>query len=387
LAVIAKGNLHGDGGKLAAYLVTGKDGERAELVELRGFAAGNIHDAFADVEIQAAATRSTKPFFHAYVRLPEGEALDRAQWRHVAERIEQQLGFEGQPRAVAFHHAPDGETHMHMAWSRIDIGQMRALDPGLYKFKLKEVSRQLEYELGLTRVRNEREPDDRTLAPGRNEFEQARRLDVDLKATRNTIRDCWEQSDSGKSFAAALDAHGLILARGDRRDFVVIDQAGGDHALSKRITGATAAETRVRMADIDRAQLPSVESAKERQAERAIMREAHEAARGRVDDIRPEPDFTAAARETTAAEAVQAQERPAAPFCPRTGETRTHGPGDRVAGAITRQRCWRHRGRHSRDAGQGARFCRRVVRGIVRGAVTLAGAARPPVASGAAARL
>jgi sulfate adenylyltransferase subunit 1 (EFTu-like GTPase family) len=66
----------------------------------------------------------------------------------------------------------------------------------------------------------------------------------------------------------------MILARGDRRDFVVIDLAGGDHALSKRITGASAAEMRVRMADIDREQLPSVDAAKDRQAERAIMREA-----------------------------------------------------------------------------------------------------------------
>ena len=112
------------------------------------------------------------------------------------------------------------------------------------------------------RVSSERAPDNRTLAPGRNEFEQARRLGTDLKAIRNAIRECWEQSDSGKSFAAALDARGLILARGDKRDFVVIDHAGGDHALSKRITGAPAAEIRARLADIDRRQLPSVAMAK-----------------------------------------------------------------------------------------------------------------------------
>ncbi len=51
--MIAKGNLHQHGGKLAAYLTTGKDGERAELVELRGFASGDIRTAFLDVEIQA----------------------------------------------------------------------------------------------------------------------------------------------------------------------------------------------------------------------------------------------------------------------------------------------------------------------------------------------
>jgi hypothetical protein len=116
-------------------------------------------------------------------------------------------------------------------------------------------------------VKNDRDPADRTLAPGRNEFEQARRLGTDLKAIRNAIRECWERSDSGKSFAAALEARGLILAHGDRRDFVIVDRAGGDHALSKRITGATAAETRARLADIDRARLPGVDMAKTMQRE------------------------------------------------------------------------------------------------------------------------
>ena len=41
-----------------------------------------------------------------------------------------------------------------------------------------------------------------------------------------------------------------------------LEQADGDHALSKRITGASAAATRQRMADIDRAGLPSVAEAK-----------------------------------------------------------------------------------------------------------------------------
>src|SRR5262249_31939453 len=151
------------------------------------------------------------------------------------------LGFAGQPRAMAFHHLPDGTTHLHIAWSRIDAEQGCAIDPGLYKNKLKELCRTLENQLDLTKVRNERAPDDTTRAAGRNECEQARRLNTDLKEIRATIKDCWEHSDNGKSFAAALDAQGLILARGDRRDFVVIDHAGGDHALSKRITGATAA--------------------------------------------------------------------------------------------------------------------------------------------------
>jgi hypothetical protein len=111
-----------------------------------------------------------------------------------------------------------------------------------------------------------------------------------------------------------------MLARGDKRDFVVVDLAGGDHALSKRITGATSAETRARMADIDRQQLPSVDQAKERQDERALMREA---AKGRVDDIRPAPEAREPARDfsraaATVTEPAQTDRKDPRPRPPRT---------------------------------------------------------------------
>jgi len=266
--MVVKGNLHADGRKLAAYLITGKKGERAELVELRGFASSDIREAFIDIHSQAAeATQCAKPFFHSYIRLPEDEELFREQWKHVADRIEKQLGFEGQSRAIAFHHQPGGNTHMHIAWSRIDLEQRRARDPGLYKNKLKEISRQLECELGLTRISSEQPAGRKTRAPGRKEFEQARRLGICIAAIREAIRASWDAADNGRSFMAALAAHGFVLARGERRDFVIVDHAGGLHALSKRITGATATEIRTRLADLDPAALPTVSQAKTQQAE------------------------------------------------------------------------------------------------------------------------
>ena len=99
-------------------------------------------------------------------------------------------------------------------------------------------------------------------------FEQSRRLQTDLKAIRESIRDCWDRSDSGRSFVAALNEKGFVFARGDRRDFVIVDPKGGDHALAKRITGATAGEARARLSDIDKASLPSVAQAKALQRER-----------------------------------------------------------------------------------------------------------------------
>jgi len=263
---------------LARYLAASSKGnESSELVELRGFASDNVFDAFALVQLQAGGTHCQKPIFHVQVRTPKGEELTREQWAHVADRIEKQLGFDGQPRAIVFHQK-DGHRHMHIAWDRINAETMHAIDPGLYKRKLKEICRKLEKEMGLQQVRNEREPDEKTQPPARPEFEQGRRLKTDVKAIREGIRDCWDASATGAAFVAALDKKGLVLAKGDKRSFVVVDEMGGYHALGKRITGATAEQTRAKLADIKAAKLPTVEKAQ------AMQRERREQEKGAMDD-------------------------------------------------------------------------------------------------------
>lgn len=259
--MIAKGTQHNNGAKLADYLTKGKDNERATLWQLRGFASDDIREAFRSVHVMAEATRAEQPFFHVQVRTPDGESLTREQWELVADRIESKVGLTNQPRAIAFHFdEKSGHEHMHVAWSRIDDESMTARPLPFYKLRLKEVCRELENELGLTRVTNDRRGP--AMSPHRDEYEQARRLGVDIHEIRASIRDCWERSDSGRSFAASLADQNLTLARGERRAFIVIDSAGGMHALGKRILGPTAVEVRARLADLELQELPTVEQAR-----------------------------------------------------------------------------------------------------------------------------
>ena len=280
--MIAKGNLH-DGNGLAAYLVKGKTGERGELFYMEGFGASDLRDAMRDVVIASGATQAQSPFFHVYTRFAPGEMLDNEANRNrcldIARREIKTLGMDGQPYAVSFHiDRESGDMHMHIAVSRIARnadGQLFAIDPGLYKNKLKYLSRECERDFALREVSNHRQAGDLARAAERNEFEESRRLGTDLKVIRAGIVDCFEKSDSGKALKTALEDRGLILANGDRRDcFVVIDQEGGQHALNKKLTGLTLAQTRARLGDLDRAQLPSVEQAQEMRAERQAAREA-----------------------------------------------------------------------------------------------------------------
>jgi hypothetical protein len=260
--MISKGTTHNDGARLADYMTASKEGERAELWELRGFEATNIKDAFRDVQIMAGATKAEQPFFHVQVRNREGETLTREQFGHVADRIERMLGLTGQPRAITFHtYEHNGDEHMHVAWSRIDQDTLTARPLPFFKDRLKKISRELELHFGLEPVTSHREGHIK-FALTRAEHEQARRLGLDVHEVRNNIRDLWDRSDSGRSFQAALEHEGFILAKGERRDFVVIDQAGGMHPLGKRMLDVTASKIRDRLSDISRDELPSVEMAR-----------------------------------------------------------------------------------------------------------------------------
>ena len=259
--MISKGTTHNNGVRLAKYMTTSKPRERAELWQLRGFEATNIRDAFRDVQIMARAGKCEQPFLHVQVRNRDGEELTRQQWEHAADRIERMLGLTGQPRAIAFHTFDNGDSHMHVAWSRIREDTLTAIPLPYFGRRLKTLSRELELEFALEPVTNRR-PDKIEFAPTRAEQEQARRLGVDIHEIRNAIRHCYERSDCGASFQTALDQEGLTLARGEKRDFIVVDHAGGIHALGKRILDVSAAKIRDRFSDLDRESLPSVEMAR-----------------------------------------------------------------------------------------------------------------------------
>ena len=281
--MIAKGNPHNDGPYLARYLAAiSKGDESAELEELRGFASDNIFEAFALGQLQASGTRCEKPFFHVQVRTPEGEDLSREQWRKVADRIEKHLGFQGQPRWSCF----TGKTATSICtWSgHASATTCTRLIPAFTKESSRRFAASLRRKWACSRLETSAIPSEPGGA-GRSEYDQARRLKTDIKAIRAGIRDCWERSDNGRSFVAALEAEGLVLARGDQRAFVVIDEKGGYHALSKRITGATPEETLFRLADLDTAKLPGVAAAKAMQLERQQRRKED-------DELMPDEQVT-----------------------------------------------------------------------------------------------
>ncbi len=78
---------------------------------------------------------------------------------------------------------------------------------------------------------------------------------------RANITPLWRSTATAQAFAAAVTEAGWILARGERRDLVLIDPKGGAHPIARSIEGVGAKIIRKRMARLDPMSLPNVREA------------------------------------------------------------------------------------------------------------------------------
>jgi len=308
--VVIKGNARGGAGALAAHLQRTDTNERAELREARGVVAEDLDGALREMEAVASGARSKRPFYHASINTRADELLTEAQWTKAIDRLERELGLTGQPRVVVAH-LKEGRAHVHIAWSRIELETMKAI-PDSHNYRRHEiVARELEREFGHARVQGahiEREGEarpDRT--PSHAEMQQAERSGLSPTEAKTQLTEIWNRTDSGRAFAAAIEEQGWALARGDRRDFVLIDHSGEPHSLARRIEGAKAKDIRARMADLEAAGLPSVDEAKEIQRSRQQAQADARAAR----TPEAEPALAHAAAENASPENAELKTEPA----------------------------------------------------------------------------
>lgn len=269
--MIIKAKARANGSQLGTYLVSPGQNERIEVIEVRGVAAPDVPGAVREMDAVAICTRAKKPLYHASINTRVEERLTPQQRARAVDRLERELGFTGQPRVVVVHVKKDRE-HTHVVWSRTDLEHGRALRIDHNFRKHETVARELEKEFGHGRVQGahvERNGQDRPArTPGRDEMQQASRTGLKPQQAKEQITELWRSTDSGRAFQAAIAEMGWLLARGDRRDFVIVDAYGGTHSLARRVEGATAKHVRDRMADIDIMHLPTVQEARAQQLAR-----------------------------------------------------------------------------------------------------------------------
>lgn len=282
--MILKGSQRGHGDDLATHLMNALENERVEIAELYGAVADDLHGAFAEFEAVASGTRA-KQYLYSLSINPSAP-LTRQQYDEAIASIEDRLGLTGQPRAVVFH-VKHGREHCHVVWSRIDVEKMRAIHMAHDHRRLCDLSCELARKYGLDlppglKAWEKKEAFKKEkLEPTLAENAYAEKTDIDPEQRREEITAAYEQSDSAAAFRAALEQKGYMLAKGDRRGFVVVDRFGHVHSLSRYLRGHTAKQIKAKLVPLTPEQLPTTDQAKEQ------MRQRRQAAKdAEVDRLR-----------------------------------------------------------------------------------------------------
>lgn len=259
----------------AGHLMKGEENERVTIPEIRGLAAETVLEALREMSALASGTRCKNFFYHANLNPRADERLSADQWETAVDTLEANLGLTGHSRFIV-EHEKEGRCHRHVIWSRINPDTMTATSDSNNYASHERTARALEQEFGHASVAgaHEREGPRPKRRPKNWETFRGHASGIDPQEVTRAITALWQQADSGKAFTASLAQHGYVLCRGDRRDFCIVDPMGEAHSLARRIDGAKAAQIRARLADIDRASLPTVAEAKPLAKQLAADRQA-----------------------------------------------------------------------------------------------------------------
>ena len=273
--MIAKGNQRSGGQQLATHLLNAHDNERVEVAEIYGSIAQDLHGAFKEWRATADGTQCKKFLYSLSVNPnPADGPLTREQYYDFIARVEEKHGLTGQARAVVFH-VKEGREHCHVVWSRIDLEQMKAVQMSHDRQKLRAVVQEFAREHGLTLPKgmtNNRglsRFNEHAKGVSLGEKQQEERTGLTKEERRKEITDAWQRSYSGKSFVQALKNKGYILAKGDRRAYVVVDRFGEIHSLARQIEGAKTKDVKTRLAEFPLENPPDAVKIQEQRREQA----------------------------------------------------------------------------------------------------------------------
>ncbi|MEP1519797.1 relaxase/mobilization nuclease domain-containing protein [Ascidiaceihabitans sp.] len=248
--MILKANQRSHGKRLAQHLLNADENDHVTVHSVHGFVSDDIMGAFLEIEAIAKGTKCRQAFFSFSLSPPSDATVSNAIFEDAAERLAKANGLATQPRVLVFHEK-DGRRHAHVVISRIDAATMTAINLPHFKNRLQKLSRELFIEqqwkmpAGL-RDRRLKSPTNITLA----EWQAAKRRGKNAIDQKALIQQCWASSDSRAGFQSALQDHGYILAKGDRRGHVVVCHDGEVLAVARAI-GQKAKAVKERLGDPD----------------------------------------------------------------------------------------------------------------------------------------
>ncbi|NEZ65157.1 hypothetical protein D0962_20665 [Leptolyngbyaceae cyanobacterium CCMR0082] len=244
----------------------------------------DVHQALRDMAILAmASSRCQKDLYH--ISLSPDQAMTAEDWEIVWQLYEGEFGLDHLPYVEVTHTKGDNRPpHRHRVYERVDVESCKAVQLSHTRIRNELVARKIEFALGhnLTIGKHNRTVLKRLEQDGQQEMvawmqqgyaydcerpiayqthddvQMAKRTKLPTEQVTADLQACYGRTDNGLSFQAAIAEKGYQLAKGDRRDFVILDAMGGIHSPRRRL-GVKAKELRERWGDLEQAQLAHVE--------------------------------------------------------------------------------------------------------------------------------
>jgi hypothetical protein len=231
---------------------------RTTIIKSEGLASETIDDMMREMQAVAIGTRAENFMWIADISPDPGKRVTEQEWDRMRQVIEEKRGLKGQMYFVIEQEKADGRVHRHLVESRIDRENGRAIPDGEDAKICHAASRQICEEFGWERnispFDKDREGPRPKRAPKRWEMYRGMKTGIDPRDLTAEVTELFQHSQNGREFQAALELHGYPLVTG-RRGLLILDSAGKEHSLVKRIEGVNTAELNAFMRDVDRAAL------------------------------------------------------------------------------------------------------------------------------------
>ena len=244
----------------------------------------DVHQALGDMAILAmASNRCQKDLYH--ISLNPDQPMTEQDWQTVWQLYEDEFGLNQLPYIEVTHAKGDNRPpHRHRVYERVDIKSCKAVQLSHTRIRNELVARKIEFALGhaltigkhnrtvIKRLEQEGEHAmiawmqqghahdcDRPVAhQSPDDVQMQKRTKLSTDQVKADLQTCYTQTDNGRSFQAAIAEKGYQLAKGDRRDFVIVDAMGGIHSPRRRL-GVKAKALRERWADLAQSPLAHVD--------------------------------------------------------------------------------------------------------------------------------
>ncbi len=262
---------------------------RVEWVHVEN--AAGIEDERAAIGLMIDTARQSKrcekPVYAFSLGWHPEQRPERAEMIEAGREALKVLGMQNH-QAVFVAHNDTAHKHVHVIVNRVHPETLTAANN--YRDQEKLSAWALEQERAQNRIyckarefrANAREMSKANTARTQEKSPQTQQRPPRSRYVDNTLAECWTRSDGGKSFLTALEAKGWRLARGDRKENVLmaVTPSGRAFAVLRELNKGLlpgqklkGADVDRKLADLNRELLPSVEQVQGAIAEERPRRE------------------------------------------------------------------------------------------------------------------